>query len=226
MDKKEIEKIKQRIEIETKDHVLTEEVNTNVIKSYLFKKPDSGIYWMRAIQTNYGLHLEGDCGCLQICYKTFGWLAGGDSIDYQMSKLSEDYSKKETLDPVEIKQLVKDMIRYKRENKDHFRRNKRSMFDIESKKLILFTDEEREFFEELKECKYKPDCSAEEFYRRIYDLTGWEDYLCDGIYITDYDWSIYWRFFCLKKVAQEIIKYGELKEQKNSEQEKFLDIKS
>ncbi len=210
MLKSEIEKIKREIERVTKDHILTEEINNNGIRSYLFKRPESGTYWMRAIETNYGLHLEGDCGCLQICYKTFEWLAHGDSIDYQMSKLDVDFNEQKTVSKHAVKSLIQNMIQYVWENREDRREELKKQAEWSyrnpNKKVILFTDEERDFFEELRACDYDPNCSVEEFYRRIYDLSGWENYFSDGAYITDYSDSIYWRFFWFKKIAQEIVK--------------------
>ena len=207
---------KRRVEEATKDHILTEEVNTPALKSYLFQKPNDCIYWMRAIQTNYGLHLEGDVGCLQICYKTFGWLASGDSIDYQMSKLDHAFSNKEEISPYLVKNLVENMIRSKWDNRSWWRDKslaKQRKSSLYIKKVTLFTTEEREFFQDLKDYNYKPEWTLEHFYERVYDLKGWEDYCSDGLNITDYSWSIYFRFFCLKKVAQKIIELNKTREE-------------
>lgn len=187
-----------RLEEETKNHVLAEEVNNTFVKSYIFKEPKSSVYWMRAIQTNYGLHLEGDCGCLQLCGNTFEWLAATNSTDYPMTKLTRDYRDQQVIQPYLVKPLVARMIAYRKEGRD-FRRNFGG-------KLLLFSPEERDFFEELRDNEYDPGWTLEEFYNRIVELPEFTDFLDGHLQITDFSWSVYWRFFCLRKVAREICK--------------------
>jgi hypothetical protein len=201
--------VKERVAKDLKDHVLTEEVNVKGLKSYKYAEPGNCCYWMRIIETSYGIHLEGDIGVMQVCYKDLHWMAYSTSLDYMMSKLDHDLHKEETIVQRKVKNLVDDMKAYAYENRrekwERYADKVERRLGVRPKKVILYTEEEKEFFERMEECQYNVD-TVETLYNLLDELGSfWQWTYDDGLRVTDYSWHTYFQFFALQHAALKIM---------------------